>query len=155
MSSEENGAAEGKPKPMFPAHFITSPVNTAAISSHQGISAMTSPIPVLQTPMQPWNAIGCHGFDFGYDFHQHWMAQFYAHNHSGYSSEHQEYGEGDEQRQEEDEASQNACLVGPGPPIITSKKVKGPYGCNLFVFHLPNEITNWYTSKYSTIVLHA
>lgn len=32
---------------------------------------------------------------------------------------------------------------GPGPPIITGHQLKGPKGCNLFVFHLPNEITNW------------
>ena len=32
---------------------------------------------------------------------------------------------------------------GPGPPIITSTEVKGPPGSNLFVFHLPNEMTNW------------
>jgi RNA recognition motif-containing protein len=34
--------------------------------------------------------------------------------------------------------------TGPGPPIITCNEIKGPVGANLFVFHLPNEMTNWY-----------
>jgi hypothetical protein len=31
----------------------------------------------------------------------------------------------------------------PGPSIITGDSFKGPRGCNLFVFHLPNEVSNW------------
>lgn len=37
----------------------------------------------------------------------------------------------------------NALELGPGPPIVTDDRVRGPRGCNLFVFHLPNEMTNW------------
>jgi hypothetical protein len=50
----------------------------------------------------------------------------------------------------------NSPRFGPGPPIVTSDRVKGPRGCNLFVFHLPNEITNWdlylLFRKYGTIL---
>jgi hypothetical protein len=31
----------------------------------------------------------------------------------------------------------------PGPPIQTSKAMQqGPEGCNLFIFHIPNDLTN-------------
>jgi hypothetical protein len=33
--------------------------------------------------------------------------------------------------------------VNPGPTIKLGETLKGPKGCNLFVFHLPNETTNW------------
>jgi hypothetical protein len=39
--------------------------------------------------------------------------------------------------------SGNRAANGPGPPIITSNEIKGPRGANLFIFHLPNETTNW------------
>lgn len=32
---------------------------------------------------------------------------------------------------------------GPGQPIVTSDRLRGEPGCNLFCFHLPNEMTNW------------
>lgn len=33
-------------------------------------------------------------------------------------------------------------FFGPGPPIQTTKTDHGPFGCNLFVFHIPNDLTN-------------
>merc|ERR1719356_2020793 len=34
------------------------------------------------------------------------------------------------------------AVAGPGPPIQTSENGQGPAGCNLFVFHIPNDMTN-------------
>ena len=54
------------------------------------------------------------------------------------------------------ELSPTPPIYGPGPPIITGEKVRGPLGANLFVFHLPNEVTNWdlflLFRKYGTIL---
>lgn len=45
---------------------------------------------------------------------------------------------------DQEEMTDNPVLTfGPGPPIITNEEVRGPKGSNLFVFHLPNETTNW------------
>jgi hypothetical protein len=33
--------------------------------------------------------------------------------------------------------------IGPGPPIVTSERMKGPPGSNVFVFHLLNDYSNW------------
>jgi len=41
------------------------------------------------------------------------------------------------------DANDESHLYGPGPPIITGARVRGPRGANLFCFHLPNEMTNW------------
>lgn len=50
----------------------------------------------------------------------------------------------------------SSFLLGPGPPIVTGDSERGPPGCNLFVFHLPNELTNWdlylLFRKYGTII---
>jgi hypothetical protein len=44
---------------------------------------------------------------------------------------------------EEDVVNNCDSQLGPGPPIITSDVERGPYNANLFVFHLPAELTNW------------
>lgn len=33
-------------------------------------------------------------------------------------------------------------VLGPGPPIQTGEKVKGPDGANVFIFHIPSTMTN-------------
>jgi len=40
--------------------------------------------------------------------------------------------------------SSTASIGGPGPPIMTGDRIKGPEGANIFIFHLPNDLTNWY-----------
>ncbi|KAG5186171.1 hypothetical protein JKP88DRAFT_257349 [Tribonema minus] len=39
-------------------------------------------------------------------------------------------------------AGMAAPVITPGAPIQTTKDLQGPEGCNLFVFHIPNDMTN-------------
>lgn len=41
-------------------------------------------------------------------------------------------------------------VAGPGPPIQTTENGQGPAGCNLFVFHIPNDMTNQDLFNYFT-----
>ena len=41
-----------------------------------------------------------------------------------------------------EQSSANPPVVRPGPPIQRWKNAKGPAGCNLFVFHIPSDLTN-------------
>lgn len=41
-------------------------------------------------------------------------------------------------------------VAGPGPPIQTTENGQGPNGCNLFVFHIPNVMTNQDLFNYFT-----
>lgn len=47
-------------------------------------------------------------------------------------------------------------VAGPGPPIQTTESGQGPPGCNLFVFHIPNDMTNQdlfnYFGPYGTVI---
>ena len=53
----------------------------------------------------------------------------------------------------EEESMANA--YGPGPSISTSyDRIRGPEGCNLFCFHLPNEMTNWSVSYQVTPLIY-
>ena len=33
-------------------------------------------------------------------------------------------------------------IVGPGPPIQRGRTASGPPGANIFIFHIPNDMTN-------------
>lgn len=41
-------------------------------------------------------------------------------------------------------------VAGPGAPIQTTETGQGPPGCNLFVFHIPNDMTNHDLFNYFT-----
>eukprot|EP01138_Halocafeteria_seosinensis_P004966 gb/GECG01005078.1/.p1 GENE.gb/GECG01005078.1/~~gb/GECG01005078.1/.p1 ORF type:complete len:296 (+),score=25.81 gb/GECG01005078.1/:1-888(+) len=49
-----------------------------------------------------------------------------------------------------------AAPIGPGPPIQKTEHAQGPVGCNLFIFHIPNDMTNRdlynYFSAYGNVI---
>ena len=110
-----------------------------------------SPSHLLHHPisMAAWNSIRFTGFDYSYTAFDYniWM-QPHMYPSDEMNEESQQADSNsipliDPVNEPDEDDNTRLNPLGPGPPIYTSDKIRGPKDCNVFVFHLPNEITNW------------